>query len=261
MYPEKTLRKIDMAMLVLLPVMSVCLSIVLRTNFLFSILLFFGMPSLWFSYRTPAKVKKIFLSSLIFAVPFVLVLDYFGTVDGSWFVPTTVFSFRLFGVIPIEDMILSFLLVYGVLIFYEHFLDKGQDQLIDARMRCFLWVASSIALAFVAVVLLRPEVLIIPYAYFWLWTMLILLPALAFLSFFPKLIAKEVITAAYFFPLLLLFEFTGLELGQWSFPGEHFIGWVELLGYRFPFEEFFFWCIVAAIGIVSYYEFFNDDRK
>lgn len=258
---EKTIRKIDAFMLVLLPALSVLLSITIRANFFLSILLFFGIPSLWFSYRTPVKIKKIFLSSLIFSIPFALVLYYFGTVDGSWFVPTTIFPFRLFDIIPIEDIILSFLLVYSVLVFYEHFLNKGKNRLIDERMKYFLWPTLIIIMVFISIILTKPEFLNIPYAYFWLWTILILLPTISFLSSFPKLIARYIITASYFFPVLLLFEFTGLELNQWTFPGAHFIGWIELFGYRFPFEEFFFWCIIAAIGILSYYEFFNDDRK
>jgi hypothetical protein len=61
--------------------------------------------------------------------------------------------------------------------------------------------------------------------------------------------------------LALMFELTGLELQLWTFPGTHFIGWVDLLGYKFPFEEFFFWFVLSAITILSYYEFFDDNRK
>jgi len=33
------------------------------------------------------------------------------------------------------------------------------------------------------------------------------------------------------------------------------------LGYSMPFEEFFFWIILSTIAILSFYEFFDDDRK
>ena len=33
------------------------------------------------------------------------------------------------------------------------------------------------------------------------------------------------------------------------------------LGGQSPFEEFFFWFVMSAIGILSFYEFFDDDRK
>jgi len=61
--------------------------------------------------------------------------------------------------------------------------------------------------------------------------------------------------------LSFTYELTALHLGLWSFPGEHFIGWVDILGYRFPFEEFFFFIVLASIAGLAYYEFFDDDQK
>ena len=88
-----------------------------------------------------------------------------------------------------------------------------------------------------------------------------IVPAITFLSLFPRLLSKYVKTASYFFLLSILFELTGLQLNQWTFPGSNFIGWVELFGHRFPFEEFFFGFVMGAISVLTYYEFFDDDRK
>jgi len=261
MLDKKTMKQLDIFMLITLPVLAVFLSIALEANFLMSILLFFGMPSFWLSYRTPKKFPKTTLYALFFSIPIGLLIDYLGATDGAWLVPVTIFPFRLFGVIPIEDMILSFFLVFNVIIFYEHFLDKGKHKLVDERMKYFLLPLFIVIAIFISLILAKPEILVIPYAYFWIGVILMLLPSISFLSFFPRLISKYVVTGSYFFLLLLLFEFTGLELGQWSFPGEHFIGWVELFGYSFPFEELFFWCTMSSVGILSYFEFFNDDRK
>ncbi|HBC45391.1 TPA: hypothetical protein DCZ81_04450, partial [Candidatus Collierbacteria bacterium] len=76
-----------------------------------------------------------------------------------------------------------------------------------------------------------------------------------------RLISKYIKIALYFFVLSFLFEITAIQLNQWSFPGNHFIGWVEIFGYRFPIEEFFFYFIMCSVGAISYYEFFDDDRK
>ena len=67
--------------------------------------------------------------------------------------------------------------------------------------------------------------------------------------------------AAYFFYLTLVYELTALTLGWWSFPSSQFIGWVEIAGIRFPFEEFFFWLVLFSAWIVSAYEFSIDDEK
>lgn len=258
---QKFLKKFDIFLLIFFPILSVTLSLVFNANFLVSILLFFGLPSLWLSFRTQSQVKKTFLFSLILSIPLGISLDYIAITDNSWFVPTTVFSFRLFGVVPIEDLIWVFFLTYNIVIFYEHFLDKGKHELVDRRMKYLVWPLIILMIVFFTILFTKPELLVIRYAYFWLGTVFLILPAITFLSFFPRLLSKYVKTASYFFLLAILFELTGLQLNQWAFPGSNFIGWVELFGYRFPFEEFFFWFIMGAIGVLAYYEFFDDDRK
>lgn len=255
------LKKVDIAFLILFPILSVVLSLALKANFFIATLLFFGLPSLWLSLRTPQQVKKTFLFSLFLSVPLGVVFDYIGTIDEAWYVPQSIFPIRLFGVVPVEDLIYAFFLVYSIVIFYEHFLDKGKHELIDKRMKYLAWPLITLVMVFFVALFTKPEILAIPYAYFWLGTAIFLIPAVTFLSFFPRLLSKYVKTAAYFFILALLFELTGLELQLWTFPGNHFIGWVEIFGYRFPFEEFFFWFIMSAITVLSYYEFFDDDRR
>ena len=258
---QKFLKKLDIFLLILFPIASVVLSLVFSVNFLVSILLFFGLPSLWLSFRTPSQVNKTFLFSLILSVPLGIFIDYVATIDNSWFVPITVFPFRLFGVVPIEDLIWGFFLIYSIVIFYEHFLDKGKHELVDRRMKYLVWPLIILMLVFFTILFTKPELLVIRYAYFWLGTIFFIVPAITFLSFFPRLLSKYVKTASYFFLLSILFELTGLQLNQWAFPGSNFIGWVELFGHRFPFEEFFFWFVMGAISVLAYYEFFDDDRK
>jgi len=259
-YP-KFLKKLDILLLILFPIISVATSLAIKANFLTSILLFFGLPSLWFSFRTPFQVKKTLIFSFVMAIPLGIFIDYIGTIDGSWLVPVSVFPYRLFSIVPIEDLIWGLLLIYNVVIFYEHFLDKGKHELIDKKMKYLIWPLLVFLLVFITILFTKPQIVSIPYAYLILGTILLLLPSITFLSFFPKLLSKYVKTASYFFLLAILFEITGLQLNQWIFPGTNFIGWVELFGYRFPFEEFFFWFVMSAIGILSFYEFFDDDRK
>lgn len=216
---------------------------------------------MWFSFRTPTQVKKTLIFSAIFSIPFGLVVDYIATTDRAWYVPSTVFPFRLFGVVPVEDLVWAFFITYSAVIFYEHFLDKGKVELVDKKMKYLVLPFIALLITFFLVYLFKSDLLILPYAYFWVGALLFVLPAITFLSFFPRLLSKYVKTGSYFFVLSILFEFTGLQLNQWTFPGDHFIGWVELFGFRFPFEEFFFWFVMGAISILSYYEFFDGDRK
>ncbi len=128
-------------------------------------------------------------------------------------------------------------------------------------MKYLAWPLIILLLVFFAALIIKPSLLVIPYAYLWIGIVFALLPTITFLSFFPRLLSKYVKTASYFFLLSILFELTGLQLNQWNFPGSNFIGWVELFGRRFPFEEFFFWFVMTAIAVLCYYEFFDDDRK
>ncbi len=259
MLNEKEMKKLDIILLVMFPIISVIISLAIKANFLTSTLLFFGLPAIWLSYRTKEMIKKTALFSLIFSIPFTIVVDYIAVLDRSWFVPNSLF--RLFGMIPIEDFVLGFILVYSIIIFYEHFLNKSKHNLIDKRMKYFVLPGISILAVFFIFLFSKPELLMIKYAYFWLGLIFLILPIITFLSFFPKLASKYVKTGVYFFVLTFLFELTGLHLGQWTFPGTNFIGYIEILSYKFPFEEFFYWMILLAVGILSYYEFFDDDRK
>ncbi|MBI2106172.1 hypothetical protein HYT56_05060 [Candidatus Woesearchaeota archaeon] len=262
MFNKKDIKKFDILLLLLLPLLSTIISLAINANFLTSTLLFFGLPSLWLSYRTQHMIKKTALFSLIFSVPSTIIIDYIAVLDGAWFVPATIFSFRLSGTIPIEDFIFGFLLVYSIIIFYEHFLDKGKHELLDRKMKYFIFPIILVLMIFFIFLITQPELLKIRYAYLILGIIFILFPSITFLNYFPRLLSKYVKTSSYFFVLIFLYELTGLQLNQWEFPGQNFIGWIEIFEYKFPFEEFFFFFFVLiTIGVLSYYEFFDDDKK
>lgn len=243
-----------------IPLASI-LTLKLKVNFLCSTFLFFGLPAIYLSWKNKKKIKKILLFSVVFTVPFSIIIDYIATLDQAWYVPEFFFSFRLFNVVPIDDIIWGFFLVYTTIMFYEYFLDKGRDKFYYKQLKYFLWIVSLALLLFVIILNFQPSWLFINYSYAILGLVLILIPSLIFLLFFPKILFKFIKASFYFFFLALSYEMTGLTLSLWTFPGSHFIGWVEILNHRFPLEEFFFWIIFITIGILSYYEFFNDDRK
>jgi|GEM_PF-385334 len=258
---QKLLQKLDIFLLILFPILAVALSLIFQANFLTSIFLFLGLPSLWLSWRTPAEIKKTLLFSAIFAIPLGIILDYIATKDGAWFTTATVFPFRVFALFPVEDIIWFFGSIYAVVIFYKHFLDQGKSELLNEKMKYLLWPLAILSFLFCAVLFFKPALLALPYAYLVLGGGFFFLPAIAFLLFFPKLLAKYVQVGAYFFLVSISFELTALALHHWTFPGTHFIGWVQLFAFKFPFEEFFFWFLTGAISVLSYYEFFDDDRK
>lgn len=254
-------KKIDIIFLILSPIFATFVSLTFKTNFLISTLLFFGIPAIYLSWRNTHAIKKSFLFSSIIGIFGAFVIDYFATVGGFWFVPKTVFPLRLLGVVPIEDLIWGFLLVYGIVMFYEHFLDKGKHNLKDTNLKYLIISLIFIFITFFLIYLFKPFLLVIPYFYIKAGIIIILFPIISFLSFFPKLISKFIKAGTYFFIQGILFELTGLTLNQWNFDGTNFIGWVQILNLKFPLEEFVFWMVLFSTCVLSYYEFFDDDRK
>ena len=75
-----------------------------------------------------------------------------------------------------------------------------------------------------------------------------------------KLIKKIALQGGIFFVISLAYELVALQLSQWQFNGTQYIGWIELLGHGFPFEELL-WLIFAVPAFICVYEYFVDDRK
>ncbi len=255
------MKKLDIILLILFPVIATLVTLSLRLNYFWAILLFSGPPVIYLSLRTPKVIAKAALFSVVLTIPFGIIVNFIGIQDNSWYVPTTIFPFRLLGILPIEDIMGGFLLIYWVVIYYEHFLDKGKQKLVDGKMKYLMLLIVLLFIVFFALLANRPEFLKIKYAYFWLGMILFVLPVISMLSIFPKLLSKYLKVTAYFATLLAMFEYTGISLNQWVFPGENYIGWVAYFGYRIPVEELVFFVILLVIGILSYYEFFDDDRK
>jgi len=256
------MKRLDIVLLIVFPLASIFLSLQFGLNYLYSTLLFYGLPAAWLSIRTPRRVTKVLIFSLILAVPLAIFADYISIVSKAWIIPQTAFGFRVLGVVPVEDFILSFLSYYSIVIFYEHFLDKGKPEVIDKRMKYLILPLLACLLGFFVILLVSPQSLAIRYAYLWFGLILAIVPITAVLYQFPKLLSKYLKTAAYFMPVAMLNEFVALRLRHWVFPSNgYFVGWVKILGYSMPFEEFFFWIILSTIAILSFYEFFDDDRK
>jgi hypothetical protein len=146
--------------------------------------------------------------------------------------------------------------------FYEHFLDKHvKKENYTKNMKYFIVLTLILLGLFFSAFIANPAFLKIPYFYLVFGMILGLLPVIFVLLKFPILFSKFFKTTAYFFVLTFAYEITALKLGWWSFPGTEFIGWVSVLGTRFPLEELFFWIVLGGMIILAWYEFFDDDRK
>ncbi|VVA44264.1 conserved membrane hypothetical protein [Candidatus Roizmanbacteria bacterium] len=254
-------KKIDIVFLILSPIFASVTSLYFRTNFLTSTLLFYGIPAVYLSLRNMHAVKKSAIFSFIFGlIGGGIIFDYLSHFNNLWFVPS-IFPIRILGQVPIEDLLWGFLSVYNIIMFYEHLLDKGKHNLKNTHMKYFITIIIFCLTIFLVIYIFKNELFLISYFYAKIILVLFLIPTISFLTFFPRLLSKYLKTGVYFFAQSLMFELTALSLNQWSFNGNQYIGWVQILGKRFPLEEFIFWMILLSTCVLSYYEFFDDDRK
>jgi hypothetical protein len=255
---EKSWKKLDIAAIIGLPLIGTLLIISFRSSYLVATLLFYGLLAAYLSYRTPDMIGKTALFSFIFSLPISVVANYLAIADKTWFVNSTIFPVRILNGIPIDDMIFMFIYTYTLVIFYEHFLDKGKHELIDTRMKYLVWPIVIIFILFFILVLGKNN-LAIPYSYFW-GGLIVLVPVTAtMIAICPRILSKYVKVGAYFFILGLIFILLGVHLNLWEYPGTHFIGWLHFGSTRFPIEELMYWLILLAIGIISYFEFFDNN--
>lgn len=258
------LIKKDLIIVLLWPIAASLLSFAVRANVLVSMLLFFALPAAYLSYRKKELIKKIALFSLISSIPFAIFLDYVMERTGGWLLPYSAFgSFRLFGYVTLEQIIWLFLYIYFVSIFYEYFLDKEcSPKLYYPKIKYWFIILLAIFGVFLLLYISKPSLLHINYFYLKFGIVAMIIPVILVLFRFPGLFTKFIKTGIYFSFLSLIYELTALTLGQWTFPAENqFMGFIHILEFRFPLEEFLFWIVLGSITTVSYYEFFDDDRK
>lgn len=252
-------KRLDAFVLIFFLILAPTISFVLKTSLLVSTIFFYGLPSIWLSFREPKNIKRAAIFSFLLVVLF-FVVDYLAVQDGAWWV-SSIFSYRFLGVLPIEDSIWVFLAIYVIVLFYKHFDDYEKLPIKHTHIKYFIAIVMLMVVIFATALLIFGSLYTIHYAYFWIGMLLGVMPAVIILYLFPSLRYKFLRAQLYIFCLHLSFEITALKLGQWSFPGNHFIGWVELLNVKFPIEEFIIWISMTAVIALSYYEFYYCDRK
>ena len=223
-------RKREYVFLVVFPLVAVLLSLLLPINLFFGLILFHGLPALWLSYQCPKKVPKVFFFTILFTLPFALIVEGIAEMNNAWWLATA-FDWRALHIVPVEAILWSILAFYHITIFYEYFVDGKRIGQTNKRIKVF----STLLFACLALFLI--------------------------VFFLKKLLRKFALAAAYFFYVNFTLEMTALSQGWWGFGGTHFIGWVNISGLGFPLEEFIFYFIVATFAILAYYEYFVDDTR
>lgn len=256
------MKKLDIYILILFPVLAFSLSVLLNTSLLISIFLFFGLPSIYLSLRNHSLALKSFIFSFVLSLLSSLYLDVLATLDKSWVIPHSLFPFKFFGLATGEVYFFGLLWVFLAVLFYEYFLDRGkQRKMFDKRIK-YLYFISSFLISVVIIAWFFNSIYILTIPYFYALCSLFFIAVLViFLRSYPKFLHNFILVSVYFFFLAFLFEIAALHNTQWVFASKHYIGFIEVLGLKFPIEEFIFWMVFATPSLLAIYEFFADDRK
>lgn len=247
MHLSKVSKK-DIIFFLSILIIAPILSLVLKASFFMMIIFYFLVPSIYLSIRSPSAIKKAFLISIP-AIPISLVLDYLAFHNNTWSVKT-IFPFHFLGLIPLEDFIYSFLIVYIVVIIKEHFFEKNHKINFN-HYKLFLLSILILIIIFFMSFIKSKEVFTISNYYFWLAFFIFLIPAIIGIIMFPRLRKIMLIIGTYFFFLMLPWELIALKLGIWTFLSQDYIFFIKIFGFKFPIEEFVTWIVLASSTIIS----------
>jgi hypothetical protein len=144
--------------------------------------------------------------------------------------------------------------------FYEYFFDrKSKQNNIPKIFYKFISILYIVALFIILIIVLFPE-FYIPYIYALIIAVCFILFPIIILQKYTKCFRAIAWTTIYFTFMSLLYEHVASLQHQWDFPGNHFVGYVQYGGINIPLEEFA-WLFLAVPALLSYYEFFADDRR
>lgn len=254
-------KRLDFAVVVFLLVFGAYLGLEFKPGNIVLGFLYLGIPSFYLLWRKKENYQKILWGLLILGAIFGSVFDFVGTVNHAWTVKRIVMPMWVISGWPLENVIGYLWMTLFILVFYEHFLNK-HNHLRLSKTHSRLFVTSLIILGLIfSLNFFSPESL--KFSHFYLITGLLAVSfPIIFSAYNPKIIGRFTTLAFFFFFVWLLLEMVGVKNQNWLFPSSgEFIGSVSLLGSNFPFEEVLFWFMWYPAVVVSYYEYFIDDRK
>ncbi len=252
----------DALVILLLPLTATLASELLNLNFLWSTVLYFAVPSVYLSLRSPQHVKKTLLWTLIPWLSVSFIFEYLAYTDQAWYVNNSVYRF-LGNSFPIEDVLWGFLWSYLPIIFWKHFLDQKSryEQNFPGQIRWLIGLLVAVNSIFFWFYFWHRDMLVMPYFYLVMGAIFCIAPLVLFLWQCPQFLGKLLLLSAYFTFLAGLKEYIALKLNYWYFPGTHFIATVSFAGQKLPWEEIIFFWILSAPAMVAWYEYFADDQQ
>ena len=222
-----------------------------------------------FMYFIPASIylgivkkkfwKKILVATVLFGGIFGFIFEFVQEYTGMYTVLSSLFPFKIFGVLPVDNVVGHLEMTFFTFVFYEHFLSHERSSHVSKHLIFALIPGIVVMLSIILLYYISPSLLKIPYSYL-LFGLTAIIPTFFLAITQPKYIKNMAEIAAFFFFVYFVFEVIALSFGYWTFAGDSYIGWVQFLNLQFPFEELVFWMLFYAATLVAYYELFIDQQ-
>lgn len=256
-------KKFDLLILFWLSVIGLLYAYIFRNDFIGKPLIGAALiltPSiLYLGKRKKKNWKKIAVSTLVFGGLCGFLFEFVMEYTRSYNVAVITIPYKIFGVLPIDNIIAHMMMACLTVTFYEHFIDREVNPYISKHLKYALLPAVFAIVAEITIFFTHPTWLNLRYPYFYLGICAIL-PTFILGYTKPKFIKNMLETAVYFFSIYFMLELMAITLNYWIYQGDNYIGWVTLSHFTFPIEEIFFWMLFYAASIVSYYELFVDEH-
>lgn len=248
----------DFSILFILISISWFLSYYLKLNFFFTTLLFILPQIVYLLYNNIKNIKRVFLFTLVIILFLVIVFDYIAIVNQAWIV-NSMFSYYFLWVVPIEDFVRGFLMLFYIILFYENFIIH-KFRFNYKRFIKFSYLLVVLLLLFLTVYFIDKNLLIVnSYVYFLIGIVIILLPLFFFLyrkPWFIKQICPIILFIMFF---NLLFEIIWISLNNWTFPWKYLFVF-SVMWKILPIEEIVFYIVISSVSFTYLYEYFLEKK-
>lgn len=251
---DKRMKKFKLIALFSYILLACLIVYITKITYLFSILLVLVPPSIANFLWLKKSRKKVLIFSIISTLLFAFAIELSSRLANTWDVQSILP--RLFGIIPLENMLFAFLNIFWVLSFYEYFVDRDTATKISGKFKYLIILFCLFSLIIFSLYFYNPD--IIRLNYFVMAVIILIIPSIIIFSKRPRLLKKTILPTLFFAIVFFIYEIVSLKIGSWWWPGEY-IKTFTLFGKVFPLDDVIIWYFLSTITLVGGYEFFADD--
>jgi len=227
-----------------------------KLTYLFSIILVLVPPSIINFLWLRKSRKKVLIFSLVSTFLFAFAIELSSRLANVWDVQSILP--RLFGLIPLENMLFAFLNIFWVLSFYEYFVDNDTNIKISRKFKYLIILFCLFSLIIFGFYLYN--IANIKMNYFTTALIILICPSIIIFGMNPKLLKKTILPVLFFAVVFFIYEVVSLKIGSWWWPGKYFMTFT-IFGKVLPLDDVIIWYFLSTITLIGGYEFFADDGK